>query len=120
MRAADTTRLSFSAITSYPLRSILTALGIAIGVSAVILLTSISEGLQRFVLAEFTQFGTNLIGISPGKTTTTGISGAVIGNIRPLSLADADALRQIPQVIDVVPVTQGSAPNGFSFLNNST
>ncbi len=109
MRLSDATTLSFSAITNYPLRSALTALGIAIGVSAVILLTSISAGLQRFVLAEFTQFGTNLISISPGKTTTTGISGGVIGNIRPLSLADADALHRVPQVIEVVPVTQGSA-----------
>ncbi len=91
------------------MRSGLTALGIAIGISAVILLTSISTGLQRFVLAEFTQFGTNLIGVTPGKTTTAGISGAVIGNIRPLTLDDADVLRQLPQVIDTVSVTQGSA-----------
>jgi putative ABC transport system permease protein len=113
MRPVDATTLSLSAITNYPLRSALTALGIAIGVSAVILLTAISGGLQRFVLAEFTQFGTNLIGISPGKTTTTGVSGGVIGNIRPLSLDDADALRQIPQVIDIVPVTQGNAEVEF-------
>ena len=109
MRFLDTTSLSFSAISHYPMRSGLTALGIAIGISAVILLTSISTGLQLFVLAEFTQFGTNLIGITPGKTTTAGISGAVISNIRPLSLDDADALRQLPQVIDTVAVTQGSA-----------
>jgi len=109
MRFFDTASLSFSAISHYPMRSGLTALGIAIGISAVILLTSISTGLQRFVLAEFTQFGTNLIGITPGKTTTAGISGAVISNIRPLSLDDADALRQLPQVIDTVAVTQGSA-----------
>jgi len=113
MRPIDATTLALSAITNYPLRSALTALGIAIGVSAVILLTAISGGLQRFVLAEFTQFGTNLIGISPGKTTTTGISGGIIGNIRPLSLDDADALRQIPQVIDIVPVTQGNAEVEF-------
>lgn len=109
MRLLDTTNLSFSAISHYPMRSGLTALGIAIGISAVILLTSISTGLQRFVLAEFTQFGTNLIGVTPGKTTTAGISGAVISNIRPLTLDDADALRQLPQVIDTVAVTQGNA-----------
>ncbi len=109
MRFSDAISLSFSAIRHYPLRTALTALGIAIGVSAVILLTSISEGLHRFVLAEFTQFGTNLIGISPGKTTTTGMSGAVIGNIRPLSLDDAEALRRLPNVIESVAVTQGSA-----------
>jgi len=120
MRLGDSTTLSLSAIINSPLRSILTALGIAIGVSAVILLTSISEGLHRFVLAEFTQFGTNLIGIAPGKTTTTGISGAVIGNIRPLSLDDAGALRQIPQVIDTVPVTQGSAAVEYGHLSRHT
>lgn len=109
MRFRDTAKLSFSAIRHYPLRTALTALGIAIGVSAVVLLTSVSEGLHRFVLAEFTQFGTNLIGITPGKTTTTGMSGAVIGNIRPLSLDDADALRRLPNVIESVPVTQGNA-----------
>jgi len=109
MRFIDTTALSFTAISHYPMRSGLTALGIAIGISAVILLTSISTGLQRFVLAEFTQFGTNLIGVTPGKTTTAGISGAVISNIRPLTLDDAGALRQLPQVIDTVAVTQGSA-----------
>jgi len=49
------------------MRSFLTALGIAIGVAAVVLLTSIGDGMHRFVLAEFSQFGTNLIAINPGK-----------------------------------------------------
>ena len=44
----------------------LTALGIAVGIAAVILLTSIGEGLHRFVLAEFTQFGTNLVTVNAG------------------------------------------------------
>jgi len=41
---------------------------------AVVLLTSIGDGIHRFVLAEFTQFGTNIINISPGKTSTHGAS----------------------------------------------
>ena len=49
------------------MRSFLTLLGIAVGIAAVILLTSIGEGIHRFVLAEFSQFGTNVIGISPGR-----------------------------------------------------
>ena len=75
-----------------------------------VLLTSIGEGVHRFMLSEFTQFGTNLIGINPGKTTTVGISGAMINNIRPLSIADEEALRRIPGVIDTVSVVQGNAP----------
>ncbi|HPB76151.1 MAG TPA: ABC transporter permease, partial [Chromatiaceae bacterium] len=39
-------------------RSLLTVTGIAIGIAAVVLLTAIGEGIHRFVLSEFSQFGT--------------------------------------------------------------
>jgi putative ABC transport system permease protein len=106
---ADLINLSFSAVRARRLRSGLTALGIAVGIAAVVLLTSMGEGLHRFVLAEFSQFGTNLIGITPGKTTTHGMSGAVMGNVRPLTLDDAIAVSQLPQVIAAVPLIQGNA-----------
>ncbi len=106
-------KLSLGAVFSYRLRSFLTALGITVGITAVVLLTSLGEGVHRFVLAEFTQFGTNLIGIAPGKTTTAGISGAIISNVRPMTLSDAEALKRIPAVIASVPVVQGNAPVEF-------
>lgn len=91
------------------LHSFLTGLGIAVGIAAVILLTSMGEGLQRFVLAEFTQFGTNLIAINPGKVTTMGTSLGVIGSERLLTLEDADALRGLPGIEAAVPMIQGNA-----------
>jgi putative ABC transport system permease protein len=109
----DTIKLSLQAVTSHRMRSFLTALGIAVGIAAVVLLTSLGEGIHRFVLAEFTQFGTNLIGITPGKTSTTGMSGAVISNVRPMSLEDAQALARLPRVIATVPVVQGNAAVEF-------
>ena len=109
MRARDLFHLTGSAILAHRTRSLLTGLGIAVGIAAVVLLTAIGEGVQRFVVHEFTQFGTNLIAISPGKTQTMGVSGAVFSNVRPLSLDDADALRQLPQIRDVVPFVQGNA-----------
>jgi len=72
MRIEDSFLLAWRAITAHRLRSFLTLLGIAIGIAAVILLTSIGEGIHRFVLAEFTQFGTNVIVVAPGKTKTAG------------------------------------------------
>ena len=90
------------------LHSFLTGLGIAVGIAAVILLTSMGEGLQRFVLAEFTQFGTNLIAINPGKVTTMGTSLGVIGSERLLTLEDADALRALPGIEAAVPMVQGN------------
>jgi putative ABC transport system permease protein len=80
------------------MRSFLTGLGIAIGITAVILLTSIGEGLHQFVLAEFSQFGTNIITIQPGKTQTQGGNVGVLGSVRALSLSDADALRHLPYI----------------------
>lgn len=90
-------------------RSTLTTIAIAIGIAAVVLLTSLGQGVQRFVMAEFTQFGTNLIGITPGKTTTMGMSGAVVSNVRPLTIADADAIYRIPGVTAISPAVQGNA-----------
>jgi putative ABC transport system permease protein len=90
-------------------RSLLTVTGIAIGVAAVVLLTAIGEGVHRFVLAEFSQFGTNLIAVYPGKTSTLGLSGALISTVRPLSMRDAGALKRLPDVEAVVPMVQGNA-----------
>jgi putative ABC transport system permease protein len=109
MQALDLLRLSGSALTHHPLRSLLSALGIAVGVAAVILLTALGEGLHQFVLGEFTQFGTNIVAVTPGKTKTHGGSVGMFGSTRPLSLEDGQALAHLPQVESVNPVVQGNA-----------
>jgi putative ABC transport system permease protein len=106
---SDHIHLTGGAIVAQRMRSLLTGLGIAVGIAAVVLLTAIGEGVQRFVMQEFTQFGTNLLAISPGKTETFGMSGAMVSNVRPLSLEDARSLERIPQVRAVVPFVQGNA-----------
>jgi len=109
MHLRDLFTYAARALAGWRVRSVLTALGIAVGIAAVVLLTSLGEGIHRFVLAEFTQFGTNLIAVQPGKTSTTGISGAVISNVRPLTLDDARALIRLAGIRDTVPVVQGNA-----------
>jgi putative ABC transport system permease protein len=91
------------------MRSFLTALGISVGIAAVVLLTSIGEGLHHFVLAQFTQFGTTIVGINPGKATTAGTSMGVFGTERPLTIEDAIALERLPYIEAVVPFVQGNA-----------
>ncbi len=109
MALNDLLRLAFGSVFSYRFRSMLTALGIAIGIAAVVLLTSIGEGIHRFVLAEFSQFGTHILAISPGKTMTHGASPGMFGTTRPLTIDDAEALRRVPHVLASVPVVQGTA-----------
>jgi len=109
MLMRDFLHLTSSSLSAHRLRSSLTMLGIAVGIAAVVLLTSIGEGVHKFVLAEFTQFGTNLIAINPGRTTTHGTSMGVFGTERPLTIEDAEALKRLPYVMAVVPIVQGNA-----------
>jgi putative ABC transport system permease protein len=109
MVLSDFIHLAATSLAARRLRSILTSLGIAVGIAAVVLLTSIGEGVHRYVLSEFTQFGTTLVGINPGRTTTHGTSMGVFGSERPLSIEDAEALKQLSFVEAVVPFVQGNA-----------
>lgn len=93
MNSADTIRFALRALSAHWLRTLLSASGIAIGIAAVVLLTSIGEGIQRFVLLEFTQFGTNILNITPGKIKTHGGSVGAIGSARILTIEDALALK---------------------------
>jgi len=109
MRYADLLSLSYRTVISHKLRSALTALGLIIGIAAVVILTSIGRGIHTFVLAEFTQFGTNLISVHPGKTTTFGVSGASISTVRPLVIADVVSLSKVENIIAASPMVQGNA-----------
>lgn len=114
MQSADLWGYCLRAVSAHRLRSALTALGILIGITAVVLLTSIGEGLHRFMLAEFTQFGTHLVAVVPGKNVTYGMSGATISTVRPLTLADAEALGRLEHIEAVSPVLQGNARVEFA------
>lgn len=105
----DLATLALRSLTAHRQRSFLTLLGIAVGIAAVILLTSIGEGVHRFVLAEFTQFGTNVIEIAPGKTAASGGPGGLQTTVRLLTMDDARALQRIPGVLAVTPNVWGNS-----------
>jgi putative ABC transport system permease protein len=105
----DYLQLTARSVRAHRLRSVLTGLGIAVGIAAVVLLTSIGEGIRRYVLNEFTQFGTTVISVQPGRTTTHGANVGVFGSTRPLTLDDAQALARVPGVTATMGVVQGNA-----------
>jgi len=105
----DLIHLAQGSLRAHRLRSFLSMLGIAIGVAAVILLTSIGEGTRVYVVSQFTQFGTNILAVNPGKAKTLGIPGVLGGTTRKLTIDDAEALARIAGVEIVVPVTMGLA-----------
>jgi putative ABC transport system permease protein len=90
----------------------------AIGIVSVTLLTAIGEGVQQYVLDSFSQFGARIIAINPGLKETHG-AGGLLSSVRPLTLRDAQALKQLTGVEKVVPVVQGSGVVEFNSLQRS-
>jgi len=108
MKFQDLFVFSSYSVISQKMRSFLTSLGIAIGVVCVIFLTGLGQGLQTYIVSQFTQFGSNIIGISPGKTETMGMPLGVFGTVKPLTFEDAKALERLPVIDVAVPVSAGN------------
>jgi putative ABC transport system permease protein len=105
----DLATLAWGAVSANRLRSVLTMLGVVIGVASVILLTALGEGSRRYIMGEFGQFGTNLLSVSPGRATTSGMPGGIGATVRKLTIEDAEALYRVPGVERVIPVEIGPA-----------
>jgi putative ABC transport system permease protein len=92
-------------------RSFLTALGIIIGVSSVIIIVSIGAGAQNLILAQVKTFGPDLIGVLPGKSEDKGPPASVFGlTITTLTYDDAMALKDpanVPNVTAVAAYVKG-------------
>ncbi len=86
-------------------RSLLTILGIVIGVAGVIIIISLGSGAQSLVLGQVTKLGSNLIGILPGKSNENGPPTAVFGvQVKTLTLSDIDAIKnksKVPNAVEV-------------------
>jgi len=106
MKAIDIARFAWRSLTAYRSRTLLIVLAMSIGVGAVVVLTSLGEGARRYVRNQFSQLGTNIIIVFPGRSETFGGSGGMISGRTPrdLTLDDALALRRIRGVKHVVPV----------------
>src|SRR5690348_4768749 len=102
MRVAPTFNVALRALRRNKLRSVLTALGIIIGVAAVIAMVGIGNGAKAQVEAQIASMGENIIVISSGSITATGIRTGW-GGAGTLKIEDADAIRR-----EVTGVTQVS------------
>jgi macrolide transport system ATP-binding/permease protein len=96
-------------------RTILTLLGIIIGVSAVVAMLAVGEGSRQKVLDRISSFGTNLILIRPGAA---GIRNA--GDIATLVPDDAAAIKALPNVESALPERNGRATVRFGNIDYQT
>ncbi len=109
MSLRETLRASIEAIATHRSRSLLTVLGILIGIAAVIITVGLGEGSQAKVTAAVSSLGSNLLVVSPGSSTGTGGVRGGLGSASTLTLADATALAShldAPDISAVAPVVQ--------------
>jgi putative ABC transport system permease protein len=115
MRHADVLALALESLRLHRLRTALTLTGILIGVTAVILLTTLGESAKAYVVDQFAGIGTNLLMVTPGRTETQGFPGATLGAVRNLTLDDTEAIaRQSSAVARVAPIAMGTATFEFA------
>ncbi len=89
------------------LRTSLTMLGIIIGITSVILISSIGQGAVAYITDELSSFGTNFFQIAPGANMMSAMSG---GGEKPLTLDDVEAIEDasISNIDNVAPFTMVS------------
>ena len=110
MNSPDLVQFALRALRGHRLRSSLSLTGVAIGVSSVMLLTSLGEGARRYIAGEFASLGSNLIIVVPGKTETEGEAPLFSEAAHDLTLEDAHALlRRSPRILRVAPISLGTA-----------
>lgn len=110
MRGLDLIGFAAGGLWGHRLRTILSLLGVSIGVASVLLLTSLGEGARLYVTGEFASLGSNLLIVIPGKTETAGLAPLVNTAPHDLTLEDGDALLQrIPALEKIAPIVVGTA-----------
>lgn len=103
MRIFSNLKIALRAVWRNRLRSLLTALGIIIGVGAVIAMVSIGNGARAQVEAQIASLGENILIITPGSTNQGGVRGGM-GSSSILSIRDAEAIAdEIPGLAGVSP-----------------
>src|SRR6058998_3909728 len=115
MRVGSTFNVAFRALRRNKMRSVLTALGIIIGVGAVIAMVGIGNGAKAQVEAQIASLGQNIILIFSGSITSSGIRTGW-GSAGTLKIEDGEAIRrEVPAVTlvseEVVSTAQVAAGN---------
>ncbi|MRX08593.1 FtsX-like permease family protein [Pseudoduganella sp. FT25W] len=88
------------------LRTLLTMLGIIIGITSVVLLLAVGDSMKRFIAKELEQLGTNMLFISPGGDRAQ--QQRMRSGAQPaMTIADAASLNELPSLAGAAPVLQG-------------
>jgi putative ABC transport system permease protein len=120
MDATDTLKIAYTALGTNKMRSLLTMLGVIIGVGAVIAMLAVGNGAKTVVEGQIASMGTNVILIFPGATSQRGVSAGAGTSIK-LTVDDAAAiLNECPSVMYVTPVSHSGGQAVAGSVNWAT
>ncbi len=105
-RFTDHLRQAVQAIISHKMRSVLSMLGILIGVMAVIAMLALGQGAKESISKSLASLGSNLLTIRPGSRQLHGVAMEA-GTVTRFTLQDAEAISRLPQVKRVSPSVSG-------------
>lgn len=116
----STFKIALRSLKVNKMRSILTSLGIIIGVSAVIIMLSVGEGAKGKISKDISSMGSNLLMVMSGSSSSGGVRMG--GGTQPtLKTKDAEAiLKECPSVLEVAPIVSGVKQLIFANQNWST
>lgn len=110
MDVIETISIARDSLLSNRMRSLLTMLGVIIGVAAVIMLVSIGEGARKYIQKELGELGSNILVVVPGKTAKEGGMHMGTSAVRKLLYSDALLIeKRSSNVLHAVPVIVGTS-----------
>ncbi|MDD5557389.1 MAG: ABC transporter permease [bacterium] len=115
----DHLRQALRAIATHPMRSVLSTLGILIGVAAVIAMLALGRGARQSIEARLASMGSNLLQIRPGGRRRGGVV-LEAGTVTRFTLQDAEAIGRLPQIRRVAPSVTGRGQTVFGNRNWNT
>jgi len=116
----DHIRQAVHAIVSHKMRSVLSILGILIGVAAVIAMLALGQGAKESISQRLASLGSNLLVIRPGSRRTHGGVALEVGAITRFTLKDAEAITKLPMLEKVSPTIRGRAQLVYGNKNWNT
>lgn len=114
MNLQDMVGLSFSSLRHQPMRSALTMLGIIVGISSIILLVGLVQGLKSDVLKQLEDFGPRTIVITPGRVSGTfGAASSFMPTTGKLFEKDYERVNRLPEIKSITKVIMGQTTAVF-------
>ena len=123
MEIKDTIRIAVSGLTTHRSRSMLTILGIVIGITSIILVMSIGESAQGLILGQIQSFGPNNLYILPGRQpkSPTDIAGTLLNDsLKQKDFEDLQKKGNVPDATNVIPIVFGSVVASYGSQTYST